>query len=153
MEYGGKRLMVTMNNEDSSLEKFELLPPLTLAYIGDAVYELWVRRYLVLKGITRVNELHHTAIKYVNAGTQSKLVGCLEPFLDRDEARILRRGRNTKSGRQPKNAEMIDYRRATGLEALVGYLYFLNKQDRLDQVFSLLVELLDGEDPQTTITK
>ncbi|MEL7567674.1 MAG: ribonuclease III domain-containing protein, partial [Dehalobacterium sp.] len=78
MEYAGKRLMVPMNNECVSLKKCELLPSLTLAYIGDAVYELWVRRYLVSKGLSRVNDLHHTAIKYVNAGTQSKLVGRLE---------------------------------------------------------------------------
>ncbi len=135
--------MVTMNNEDTSIEKLELLPPLTLAYIGDAVYELWVRRYLVSKGLTRVNDLHHTAIKYVNAGTQSKLVGCLEPFLDQDEARILRRGRNTKSGRQPKNAEMIDYRRATGLEALVGYLYLTDHTERVLELIKLGVSKLN----------
>lgn len=144
MGCAGKRLMVPMNNDCTDLNA-ELLPSLTLAYIGDAVYELWVRRYLVSKGLSRVNDLHHTAVKYVNAGTQSKLVGCLEPYLDEEEANVLRRGRNAKSGRQPKNMEMIDYRRATGLEALVGYLYLLNRQDKLDQIFSLLVELLDGE--------
>ncbi|MEL7568510.1 MAG: ribonuclease III domain-containing protein, partial [Dehalobacterium sp.] len=76
-----------------------------------------------------------------------------EPYLDEEEAKVLRRGRNAKSGRQPKNMEMIDYRRATGLEALVGYLYLLNKQDRLAQIFSLLVELLDGENPHTSSTE
>ncbi len=80
---------------------------MTLAYIGDAVYELWVRRYLVSKGPHRVNDLHHAAVKYVNAGTQSKLVALLEPLLDEKEAAVLRKGRNAKSGRQPKNMEMI----------------------------------------------
>lgn len=139
--------MMPMNNSFSALDilDIETLPSLTLAYIGDAVYELWVRRHLVLKGPMRVNDLHQEAVKYVNAKTQSKLVGLLEPLLDEKEAAVLKRGRNAKSGRQPKNMEMIDYRRATGLEALIGYLYLLNKQERLEEIFSRLAELIEKE--------
>lgn len=144
MVCAGKSLMKAMHNSFASHD-VEQMPPVTLAYIGDAVYELWVRRYLVAQGCSRVNDLHHAAIKYVNAETQSKLVAYLEPHLDEQEAGILRKGRNAKSGRQPKNMEMIDYRRATGLEALVGYLYLLNKQERLDQIFSLLVQWFEGQ--------
>ncbi|MGI6684288.1 MAG: Mini-ribonuclease 3 [Bacillota bacterium] len=131
-----------MNN--TSLDP-ETLSSLTLAYIGDAVYELWVRRYLVSKGSHRVNDLHQEAVKYVNAGMQSKLVGLLEPLLDEKEMAVLKKGRNAKSGRQPKNMEMIDYRRATGLEALVGYLYLSNKQERLEVIFLRLTELMEEE--------
>ncbi|ATW27096.1 hypothetical protein DCMF_22165 [Candidatus Formimonas warabiya] len=136
-------MMVPMNRETP--EKVELLPSLTLAYIGDAVYELWVREHLVAQGCTKVHDLHRMAIKYVNAGTQSKLVAQLDALLDEKEAQVLRRGRNAKSGRQPKHMEMIDYRRATGLEALVGYLYLEKKQERLEQIFSLLAQLIEAE--------
>ncbi len=122
-----------------------MLPSLTLAYIGDAVYELWVRQHLISRGCIKVNDLHRMAVKYVNAGTQSELVAHLDAILDEKEAQILKRGRNAKSGRQPKNMEMIDYRRATGLEALVGYLYLLNKQEKLDQIFSLLDQMMESQ--------
>ena len=133
-----------MNHNFTSIDP-EFLSPLTLAYIGDAVYELWVRRYLVSKGPHRVNELHREAIKYVNAATQSKLVALLEPVLNEKELAVLRKGRNAKSGRQPKNMDMIDYRRATGLEALVGYLYLLNQPARLEEIFLQLTQLVEKE--------
>ncbi|NMA14958.1 MAG: Mini-ribonuclease 3, partial [Clostridia bacterium] len=123
----------------------QLLPPLTLAYIGDAVYELWVRSYLVRKGFTKVNDLHHHAVKYVNADTQSQLVDKLTGFLNEEEAAVLKRGRNAKSGRHPKNMGMIEYRRATGLETLIGYLYILGLNERLEDIFHLLVSLVEEE--------
>ena len=119
------------------------LPALTLAYIGDAVYELWVREYLVRQGLAKVNDLHRAAVRYVNALTQSRLVARLEDVLSEEETAVWKRGRNAKSGRQPKNMEMIDYRRATGLEALVGYLYLAGRQDRLTQIFDLLTQLVE----------
>lgn len=137
MECVGKRLMTPMNKNK--------IPILTLAYIGDAVYELWIRQYLVDKGCYRTQQLHQKAVKYVNAGKQSEFVALLEPFLDAEEKMLLKRGRNAKSGRQPKNMEMIDYRRATGLEALVGYLYLTNKKDRLEEIFNQLAKIMDQE--------
>lgn len=135
--------MVIMNKDQAVINP-ELLPALTLAYIGDAVYELWVRKHLVTQGCIRVNTLHHQAIKYVNAAAQSELAGRLAPLLDDREMQIFKKGRNAKSGRQPKNMEMIDYRRATGLEALVGYLYLLNKEDKLEQIFMILLEMIEN---------
>lgn len=120
-----------------------LLPPLTLAYIGDAVYELWVRKYLVSKGYTKVNDLHKHAVNYVKATTQSKFVEEMASKLTEEENAIIKRGRNAKSGHQPKNTEMIDYRRATGLEALVGYLYLLDRQERLEEIFDLLTQVVE----------
>ncbi|MGI6678219.1 MAG: Mini-ribonuclease 3 [Dehalobacterium sp.] len=134
--------MAAMNKDDIVIQPKQL-PALTLAYIGDAVYELWVRKHLIHQGCVRVNALHHQAIKYVNAAAQSELMGLLEPILDDQELRIFKKGRNAKSGRQPKNMDMIDYRRATGLEALVGYLYLLNKQEKLEQIFTILVEMVE----------
>jgi len=124
----------------------DLLPPLTLAYIGDAVYELRVRNYLVLKGITKVNVIHRQAVKFVNASTQSKLVAKLDLFLTAEEFAVLKRGRNAKSGRQPKNSDMIEYRRATGLEALIGYLFLSGKQDRLDDIFDILIQMVEAHE-------
>lgn len=131
---------------DNEKTRVELLPPLTLAYIGDAAYELWVRRHLISRGYTRVNELHRLAVKYVNAVTQSRLVSRVEALLTEEEAAVLKRGRNAKSGRQPKNTEVLEYRRATGLEALVGYLYLEGEKERLEEIFHLLVQMVETEE-------
>lgn len=127
---------------DKITEHAEGLPGLTLAYIGDAVYELWVRNYLVGQGHTKVNDLHRQAVRYVKASTQARLVERLQPILTEEEMDVLKRGRNAKSGHQPKNTEMIDYRMSTGLEALVGFLYLKGRQDRLEEFFYILIELV-----------
>lgn len=140
--YGGKKLRLTMDKQKTDID---LLSPLILAYIGDAAYELWVRKYLVAQGLTKVNTLHHQAVKYVNAETQSRLVSKLEKILTQEEVAILKRGRNAKSGRQPKSMDMIAYRRATGLEALVGYLYLLGREERLCDIFTVLIQMVEEE--------
>ena len=102
--------------------------PLTLAYIGDGVFDLVIRSVVVGKGNTRPN-------------TQAVIIQYLEPMLTEEEADIYRRGRNAKSATMAKNATMADYRKATGLEALVGYLYLT---DRFDRLVSLIKEAADG---------
>ena len=97
--------------------------PLTLAYIGDGVFDLVIRSVVVGKGNTRPNQLHHRTSQIVKAHTQAVIIQYLEPMLTEEEADIYRRGRNAKSATMAKNATMADYRKATGLEALVGYLY------------------------------
>ena len=109
-----------------------------------------MRNYLISLGYTKVNDLHHMAVKYVNAGTQSRVVSRLTDVLSETEAAVLRRGRNAKSGRQPKNSEMIDYRRATGLESLVGYLYLVGGEERLDMIFAFLVETVEKDETITS---
>lgn len=121
------------------------MPPLILAYLGDAVYELWVREHLVHRGLCKVNDLHRTAVRYVNAQTQSLLSARLEPLLSPEELQVWKQGRNAKGGRQPKNMEMIDYRRATGLESLVGHLYLKGERGRLETIFQLLVQLVESD--------
>jgi len=109
--------------------------PLALAYVGDAVYELYIRVHLVQReGISR--DLQNASSALARASAQSRILGVLEPQLTDEELAIVKRGRNAGSGRTPKRAAMIDYRRATGLECLFGYLLLNGRDERL-------LELLD----------
>ncbi|MGL6293268.1 Mini-ribonuclease 3 [Eubacterium aggregans] len=95
--------------------------PLTLAYIGDGVFSDYIRKYLVARGMSNVNHLTKESIKYVKADAQARMINHLMDELTEEEQSIVRRGRNTRST-PPKNADKMDYRYATGLEALIGYL-------------------------------
>lgn len=121
--------------DDLSIEP-ELLPPLVLAYIGDAVFELYIRLRLIPQ-VHRVQELHKHAINWVNATGQSKLLKRIEPFLTDEELQIVRRGRNAKS-KVPRNIEMIEYRYSTGFEALIGHLYLSGQEERLIELLTLI---------------
>lgn len=105
--------------------------PLSLAYIGDGVFDLVVRSVIVAKGNTKASQLHLKTSQIVKAATQAKIIDVLEPYLTNQEADIYRRGRNAKSPTMAKNATMVDYRKATGFEALVGYLYLTDCFDRI----------------------
>lgn len=105
--------------------------PLTLAYIGDAVYDLVIRTVVVERANRSANKLHKTVIRYVNAGTQAQMVMAIEEELTEEEKAVYHRGRNAKSYTSAKNASIADYRKATGLEALLGYLYLRGETDRL----------------------
>ena len=114
----------------------ELLPPLVLAYIGDAVFELYVRLRLIPE-VHKVQTLHKHAINWVNAGSQSKLLKRIEPVLNDEERQIVKRGRNAKS-KVPRNTDMIEYRYSTGFEALIGHLYLSGQAERLIELFTLI---------------
>lgn len=114
--------------------------PLTLAYIGDAVYDLIIRTVVVERGNRAANLLHKTTIKYVNAGAQAALIEALLQELTQEEAAVYKRGRNAKSHTAAKNASIEDYRKATGMEALIGYLYV---SDRFDRILELVTLGLD----------
>ena len=105
--------------------------PLTLAYIGDAIYDLVIRTVVVERANRSANKLHKTVIRYVNAGTQARMITALEEELTEEETAVYHRGRNAKSYTSAKNASIADYRKATGLEALLGYLYLRGETDRL----------------------
>ena len=105
--------------------------PLTLAYIGDAAYELVVRTYLVDQGNSRPDKLHRKASSMVKAAAQAAMAEALKDSLTEEELSVYRRGRNAKSPTMAKNASMSDYRKATGFEALMGYLYLKGEQKRL----------------------
>ncbi|MFC5527993.1 Mini-ribonuclease 3 [Cohnella yongneupensis] len=117
-----------------------LLNPVVLAYVGDAVFEIYVRQRLVAGRARKPHELHRAATRYVSAAAQAKLLTRWQPLLTEEEADIVRRGRNTKSGQPPKNADPADYRYATALECLVGYLYYHGAQERLEQLIGLAFE-------------
>ena len=105
--------------------------PLTLAYIGDGIYELVIRSIVVERANRSANDLHKKTTRYVKAPAQSAMIEALLPELTEDEEAVYRRGRNAKSYTTAKNASVADYRRATGFEALMGYLYLTGQTDRM----------------------
>ena len=121
-------------NKELSGEDIMMLSPLQLAYIGDSVYELLVRTYLVTKGIS-VKDLHKATTNYVKAKAQAKFAHELEEKLTEKEKLIIKKGRNAKSNTSPKNTDIIDYKYATGFECLFGYLYLMNQDERIKELF------------------
>ena len=132
--------------KEEKLEPKEL-PSLALAYLGDAVYELYVRTHLLASGLRNVGELHSSAVALVSAAGQSGLLRSLEPLLTEEELDVYKRGRNTKSPHSRQNTGIVDYRRATGLEALIGYLFLAQREDRLSLIFGLLFSQPPVVDP------
>ena len=120
------------------------LPVLTLAYIGDAVFELWVRTYLLEKGLVRADDLHRAVVRLVQAKGQADLIKRLLPDLDEDERAVFRRGRNAK-GQHPRHADVLEYRYATGLETLIGYLH-ISDQERMAALFAKIEYVLEAVD-------
>ena len=122
------------------------MSPLVLAYLGDTVYESYVREYLIRKNVNkRVNDLHKTAIKYSNAKAQASIIHNMVDEFTEEETRIYKRGRNQKSHTSPKNADMIDYKYATGFEALIGYLYLGEEKERLEYIVKKGISIIENE--------
>ena len=115
--------------------------PLTLAYIGDAVYDLVIRTVVVERANRSANDLHKKTTKYVKAEAQAKIILALLPELTEEEEAVYKRGRNAKAYTTAKNASVGDYRKATGFEALVGYLYLTNQVDRVLYLVKLGIEM------------
>lgn len=109
---------------------------LVLAYLGDTIYENYIRKYLVLKGFSNVNDLQTASINYVSAKAQSKFLTKLveKDFFTEEEISVIKRARNYKSSYHPKNCDIITYKHATGLEALIGYLELSDRRDRIDEI-------------------
>ena len=114
--------------------------PLTLAYIGDAIFELVVRTVLVERKNTQAEKLHKAATKIVKAETQALMIEALKDDLTEEELAVFKRGRNAKAVTRAKNATMSEYRRATGFEALIGYLYLKGDMERMIELIHLGVE-------------
>lgn len=128
----------------SSKRDAKALNPLVLAYIGDAIYEVFVRKYLIMTRIALVNQLHKNATKFVKAEGQALIIHEIMEDLTEEEWTIVKRGRNHKSVTVPKNANISDYRYATGFEALIGYLYLIKDTKRLMEILSQSIELIQG---------
>ena len=139
METNLMQLKELFHLEDQDLRSYS---PLTLAYIGDGAYELVIRTILVKKGNCPVNRLHKKASSLVKAGAQSAIMEVIEEKLTPEELSVYRRGRNAHSPTMAKHATMADYRRATGFEALMGYLYLKEDYTRM----LTLIRMGIGED-------
>ena len=130
--------------------KFDIEPkdirtysPLTLAYIGDAIFDVVIRSILVNKGNTAVNKLHQRASSVVKAPTQAKMAAALMNQFTEEEADWYRRGRNSKPHTKAKNATTMDYLEATGFEAVMGYLYLTGNMDRICELINRGIQLLE----------
>jgi ribonuclease-3 family protein len=122
-----------------TLDEARRMNSLTLAYIGDAVFEVMVREYLVINNTNlSAHKLHMKAISYVKANSQCGFIRELEEHLTEEEVQVFKKGRNSKSPTMPKNASVSDYRIATGFEALIGYLYITGQTDRLQLVMDII---------------
>ena len=118
---------------------------LTLAYIGDSIYEVYIRKYLIEKGLIKVNDLQKEAIKYVSAKAQANYLKYLIDYdlLDKEEKEIAYRARNHSSKHKPKNTSIVVYKLATGLEAIIGYLYLEARFDRIKQLMDIIVNVME----------
>lgn len=130
----------SLNNEKVDIR---LYSPQALAFLGDAVYEILVRERIVHRANMPVNKLHSQAVEQVRASYQSKAYAVVEPVLTEEELAALKRGRNISSIKPPKNGTMQDYRRATGLECLFGYLYLKGEIQRINELFLMIEEHLE----------
>ena len=125
---------------DVSPDQIRAISTLGLAHLGDGVFELMVRSWLCLHGKATSKGLHRATVRYVAAPAQAKAVEKILPLLTEEEGDVFRRGRNTSPHSVPQNASRADYQTATGLEALFGWLYLQGRTDRLNQLFSTMME-------------
>ncbi|MEH7452110.1 Mini-ribonuclease 3 [Gottfriedia acidiceleris] len=123
------------------------LNSLALAYIGDAVYEIYVRHHLLGKGTVRPNQLHRAATRFVSAKGQAKVIRemLFTEILSDEEVAVVKRGRNAKSGTVPKNTDVQTYRYATAMEALIGYHYLLKNEDRLNTIVNFAIQFIEND--------
>ena len=114
---------------------------LVLAYLGDTIYENYVRKFLINKKIGNVNDLQKEAVNYVSAVNQAKFLQKLmeEDFFSEEEMSVIKRARNYKSNSHPKNCDIVTYKHATALEALIGYLDLIGKKDRIDSIMDKIL--------------
>lgn len=143
---GIKKLKLCLNREKdihdiNKLDKYLNLNPLVLAYLGDSIYEVYIRKYLIDIGNIKVNELQKEATKFVSAKSQSNILNKLidNNILKPNELDIIRRGRNAKSHGAPKNTDIVTYKQATGFETLIGYLYLQNNINRINEIIKEII--------------
>ncbi len=129
-----KQLKIAFDCKEVDIRTYS---PLTLAYIGDSIYDVIIRTVVVERGNRGANDLHKMTIQYVNAGTQAAMIEALYEDLNEEEMAVYKRGRNAKSYTTAKNASVTDYRKATGMEALIGYLYLQDKMERILELIQI----------------
>ncbi|MBN7576934.1 Mini-ribonuclease 3 [Clostridium beijerinckii] len=127
-----------------SKDEARMLNSLQLALIGDGVFEVFIRNYILTQNTAlSANKIHVKAIGYVKAKSQACIMHEIENLLNEEEEAVYKRGRNAKSPTVPKNAEIRDYRMATGFEALIGYLYLVGDKERLEFIFNRSIEIIN----------
>lgn len=136
-----------MDNDKLNLNA---MPTLNLAFIGDGVFDLLVREHLVRSSSAHVGELNKAKVALVNCRSQAQSAEAILPHLSEEEAAVFRRGRNAKVNSASKHSDLADYHAATGLETLFGCLYLRGEDDRIKELFSLIINHFDshGEEPQ-----
>ena len=132
--------MEELINIEKSPEEVNMISPLTWAYVGDGVYELFIRTHLVNTTNLKPHKLHIEAIKYVKANAQARILNEIYDDLTEEEKDIVRRGRNTENHHLPKNSNIQEYMYATAFEALIGYLYLTKQNERLEKILQKTVK-------------
>lgn len=137
--------MIEIIERPKNIADVNTMSPLTWAYIGDGVYELYVREFLVNTTKLKPHKLHLEAIKYVKAKAQAEILEKIEKKLTENEKEIVKRGRNAENHHLPKNATVQEYMYSTGFEALIGYLYLTKQDERLKEILDFCIEKCDGK--------
>lgn len=146
MEEGLEFMDFDLLKKKFNVQEARQLSPLVLAFVGDAVYEVFIRTYLTDKNRDMsVHKLHKEAISFVKAHAQSDFMKELEDKLTEEEMTIFKRGRNSKSGTIPKNADVQEYRIATGFESLIGFLYLTEQEERLNYILNTVAQLRENK--------
>jgi ribonuclease-3 family protein len=117
----------------------------TLAYVGDAIYELRIREYILSTGYQDVNKLHKYAVKFTSGENQAKIIDYLikENLITEEELSYFKRGRNSGHSKNRRSISVISYKKATGFEAMIGYLYLENKKERLDEILDIVIKIVE----------
>lgn len=125
--------------ENNAKDKVNLISPLIWAYVGDAVYELYIRTHLINTTNLKPHELHRKSIKYVSANAQAEILKKIENILTDEEKQIVRRARNAQNHHLPKNTNVANYSYSTAFEGLIGYLYLSDNKKRLEEILNLCI--------------
>lgn len=141
-----KEFFNTIGMEPLSESAVKMMNATRLAYIGDTVYDMYLRTYLITKYGENVNLLNKRAVKFVKANAQFRVVMALKEELTENEWGFVRRGRNQKTQSVPKNADLTEYKYATGLEALVGYLFLTEQYERIHWIVKRAIDMIEGEE-------
>lgn len=124
---------------NSEKDEVNLMNPLNWAYVGDSVYEQYIRTYLVDTTRLKPHKLHIESIKYVKAKAQAEFLKKIDYILTEEEKDIVRRARNTKNHHLPKNSNVTEYMHSTAFEALIGYLHLTKQNDRIDEILEIII--------------
>lgn len=127
-------------NREKDIQDAKMLSPLVWAYVGDSVYELFIRTVLTNNSNAKPHKLHIESIKYVKAKAQADILKKIDEKLTEEEKDIVRRGRNTENHHVAKNANVADYSQSTAFEALIGYLYLTKQDQRLKEILNMCID-------------